>query len=142
MAKGPGGEKDSETAVVVNIPAPTPPKTETSSISQEDKDQIVGLLQKYSQGFANKDAKSIQAMWPGVPKERLNVIKNSFKQDTRLNFSNFKFDRLDDSTVRVSCTQSVQEQREGKPQASDIPVTLIVRKNGSIWQINYIPLNN
>ncbi len=142
MAKGPGGEKDSETAVVVNIPAPTPPKTETSSISQEDKDQIVGLLQKYSQGFANKDAKSIQAMWPGVPKERLNVIKKSFELNTRLNFSNFKFDRLDNDSVRVSCTQSVRAQLEGKPQASDRPVTLIVRKNGSIWQINYIPLNN
>ncbi|MGO8796354.1 MAG: protein kinase domain-containing protein [Candidatus Sulfotelmatobacter sp.] len=142
-AKGPGGEYDFGAMVMVTAPAPAPaPKTETSSISQDDKDLIVGVLQKYSQGFANKDAKSIQAVWPGLPKETLNAIKNSFRQDTRLNFSNFRFDRLDDSTVRVSCTQSVKEQREGKPLTSDRQLTVIVKKNGSIWQINYIPLNN
>ncbi|HYM75018.1 MAG TPA: protein kinase [Candidatus Dormibacteraeota bacterium] len=141
VAIGPGGEHDFDAAIVVNIPAPKP-NIPVASVSQQDQSDIRDLLQKYAASYERKDAKAIEAMWPRVPKEMLNTIKGAFKLNTRLTFSNLSFDTLDSERVRVSCSQSVQQQLEGKPNSYSKPLTLIVRKKDKGWLIDYIPLNN
>jgi len=141
VAIGPGGERDIDAAIVVNIPAPKPNVT-VASVSQQDQNDIRDLLQRYAQSYDRKDAKAIEAIWPRVPKEMMNTIKGAFKLNTRLSFSNLSFDILDSERVRVSCSQSVQQQLEGKPNSYSKPLTLIVRKRDKGWLIDYIPLNN
>lgn len=138
-AVGPGGEHDFETAIVVNVPAP---RVEAGAVPEQDQNQIRDLLQRYAQSYERKDVKTIQSIWPGVPKERLNSIKDAFKLNTKLVFSNWSFFKEDSERVRVSCTQSVQAQLDGKPSSYNRPITLIVRKRDQNWQIDYIPLNN
>ncbi len=122
----------------VTIPA----NPSTGDLSLQDQNDIEALLGRYADAFAHRDAKSIQNVWPGVPKERIKSIKEAFSLSTRLSFSNWRFFKEDTERVRVSCTQSVQAQLDGKLKIYDQAITLIVRKKQNNWQIDYIPQND
>jgi tetratricopeptide (TPR) repeat protein len=134
---GPGVESHFEAAVIVNGPA-LKPKIEVSTLSQQGQDGIRELLQQYSQSFERKDAKMVKALWPGIPKERLNMIKKSYEIKTRLSFSDLRYLPDPDGRVRVLCT--ISTSNDVFPPVSK-PFTIYVDSKAGHWVIDYIPLN-
>jgi PEGA domain len=116
--------------------------TAPSDLSSQEQTDIQSLLGRYADAVARKDTKSIQNLWPGVPKEKMKSFKQAFEMNTRLSFSNWHFFKEDNERVRVSCVQKVQAMLDGKESTFDKPFTLYVRRKGSGWQIDYIPLND
>jgi len=139
VAIGPGGEHDFEAAVIVNIPAPKP-KVEGPSLSEQDKNGIRDLLQRYAQSFEHKDAKAVQDLWPAIPKEKLKVIKDSYKVNTRIAFSDFQYILDPDRRVRVLCTLSVTNQIKAAPPKPNF--TILVNQRAGRWVIDFVPTND
>jgi eukaryotic-like serine/threonine-protein kinase len=141
VATGPGGEYSKEAVVLVNAPAPPRPTTDAATVSEQDKKAITDLLQQYAQSYERKDAKKVQELFPGISKEQLKKIKETYGLNVRVGFSNLAFSRLTDGKIQVSCTQSVQSDqiklRSEKPNFS-----ILVAQRGGNWVINYIPLND
>jgi eukaryotic-like serine/threonine-protein kinase len=141
-------EHDMETTIVVNIPLPpapnpSPASSPVLSVSEQDQSAISDLLNRYAQSYEHRDAKSIEAIWPNIPKSTLDTIKKAFKQNARLSFSDFSFIREDEQRVRVKCKQSISEQVDGNDQHRVVPFSLIVKqKDNKDWLIDYVLLNN
>jgi hypothetical protein len=128
--------------IAVNLPPPPPLPHTPDELSLQDKNDIQALLVRYADAVARKDAKEIEKMWPGVPKEKMKAFKAAFELNTRLSFSDWHFFKEDNQRVRISCTQQVQAQLDGKTSSSNKPFTLYVRKKDNAWQIDYIPQND
>src|SRR5580658_4573040 len=141
VATGPGGEYSKEAVVLVNAPAPPRTTTDAATVSEQDKKAITDLLQQYAQSYEHKDAKKVQELFPGISKEQLKKIKETYGLNVRVGFSNLAFSRLTDGKIQVSCTQSVQSDQiklhSEKPNFS----ILVAQRSGN-WVINYIPLND
>jgi serine/threonine-protein kinase len=136
VAIGPGGEHDFDASLVVNSPAPKA-NADNTSVSAQDRSDIGDLLQKYAASYINKDPKALQESWPGVPKEKLKVIKESYKVDARVFFSDLHFIRDPDGRVRVLCTQTTSNQVK-TPTAK--PFTVYVNQKDGHWVIDFIPI--
>jgi serine/threonine-protein kinase len=140
VATGPGvPERDFEKAISVNLPAPKP-KEEVPSLSEQDKNGIRDLLQRYAQSFERKDAKTVQDLWPAIPKEKLKMIKDSYKVNTRMTFSDFQYISDPDRRVRVLCTLSVSNQIKAVPPKANF--TILVNQKAGRWIIDFVPLND
>jgi hypothetical protein len=138
VAIGPGGEHDFDAAIVVNIPS-TKPKQD-SSVSEQDKSDIRDLFQKYSLSYEHKDAKAVQDLWPGIPKEKLKVIKESYKLNTKVTFSDFQYILDPDGRVRVLCTQTTSNQL--KSPSTKPNFTVLVNRKAGHWVIDFVPMND
>ena len=135
-AVGLGGAHDFDKDIVVNVPA-TKPKTDTATLSEQDQTAIRDLLQRYAGSFEHKDAKILQDLWPGIPKEKLKVIKESYKVNARVTFSNLQYIHDPDGRVRVLCSQT--NSSEVRPQTTT-PFTVTVNQKSGRWVIDYIPI--
>jgi len=140
VATGPGGRYSSETVVIVNTPAPPKPTTDTASVSEQDRKAISDLLQQYAQSFEHKDAKKVQELWPGIGKDFLRKIKESYSANAKISYSNLQFSRLADGKVQVSCTQTVQFARNLHSERPNFAI--LVNQRAGSWVISYIPLND
>jgi serine/threonine-protein kinase len=135
-AVGPGGAHDFDKDIVVNIPA-TKPKTDTATVSEQDQSAIRDLLQRYAGSFEHKDARTLQDLWPGIPREKLKVIKESYKVNARVTFSNLQYIHDPDGRVRVLCSQT-NSSAVGAPTTT--PFTVTVNQKSGRWVIDYIPI--
>lgn len=136
VATGPGGaEHDFAAAIGVNLP-----KTKVEAVSPQDQSAIRDLLQRYALTFERKDAKSVQELWPSIPKERLNFIKKSYAVNTKLSYSDFQYIVDPDRRVRVLCTQSVSNQIATLPPRTNF--SILVSQKAGHWVIDFIPLND
>jgi len=79
----------------------------------------------------------LQDLWPGIPKEKLKVVKESYKVNARVAFSDFRYIHDPDGRVRVLCTQTDSTQLKG-PTAK--PFTVLVNQKAGRWVIDYIPI--
>ncbi|HEX6501925.1 MAG TPA: protein kinase [Terriglobales bacterium] len=142
-AKGPGGTSTASFPVVVlakEAPPPAAPKTE--QLSSSDQGEIQRVLENYADAFAKKDLRAVQVLWPGVPREKLNSIKEAFKLNTRLHYVDPKFYKEPGERARVDCTQFADAVVNGRAvQSSGHFSMYLVRRDGH-WKIDYIPLNN
>jgi hypothetical protein len=142
VATAPGGrEVDRENVVIVNSPAPSNSVSESPGVSDQDKKAISDLLQRYSQSYADRNAKLVQELWPGISKDYLKRIKSSYDAHLRISFSNLRFSRLADGKVEVACTQSVQSD-QAKLSSTKPNFSILVNERGGNWVINNIPLND
>jgi len=139
IATGPGGTSKASFPITVLAETPPPSKTE---LSQSDQSEIQGVLDGYAEAFAQKNLRAIQDLWPGVPREKLNSIKEAFKLNTRLRYIAPKFYKEPGERARVDCTQVADAVVEGRTVENSGRFTMyVVRRNGH-WKIDYIPLNN
>jgi len=134
VATGPGVERDFATAISVDVPAPKP------TISEQDQSAIRNLLQRYAQSFERKDAKTVQELWPTIPKEKLKVIKDSYKVNTKLTFSDFQYILDPDRRVRVLCTLAVSNQIKTPPPKPNF--SILVNQKAGRWVIDFVPPND
>ncbi len=143
VATAPGGRESDKEGVVIVSPAPAPSNTagESPGVSDQDKKAISDLLQRYSQSYADRNAKLVQELWPGISKEYLKAIKSSYDVHFRITFSNLRFSRLADGKVEVACTQSVQSD-QAKLSSTKPNFSILVYQRGGNWVINNIPLND
>jgi serine/threonine-protein kinase len=142
VATAPGGrEVDRENVVIVNSPVPSNSVSESPGVSDQDKKAISDLLQRYSQSYADRNAKLVQELWPGISKDYLKRIKSSYDAHLRISFSNLRFSRLADGKVEVACTQSVQSD-QAKLSSTKPNFSILVNERGGNWVINNIPLND
>ena len=137
-AVGPGGGLDFETVIVVNIPSPKP-AIETAVVADRDQREINNVLQQYANSYERKDLKALRSVWPGVPKETLKFIKESYTVDTRLAFSDFRYISEPDGRVRVVCKQTVSN--DVRAPASDPKFSVLMTQKAGRWVIDFILMN-
>jgi hypothetical protein len=131
-------------AVNTAATAPSPPPTlsRTDQPPLADQNEIRALLGRYAQAFAKKDLKTIKSLWPEIPREKLNVIKESFKLNTEIALANPVFTSTPDGLVIVSCTQNTRAVVDGKSTTSERKMDFYVKKGNAGWFISYIPKND
>ena len=115
-------------------------KESSEKLSARDQNDIGNLLDRFGQAMGTKDLKTIKAVWPGIPKDKLEIIK---KSNIQIRFTDAKYYREPDGRVRIDCTQTVEQLVEGKRLTSSTPHFHLyaVQRSGQ-WQIEFIPLND
>jgi serine/threonine protein kinase len=138
IAKGLGGSTRDRVHVSISTP-PLPPNTPTVGlVPLEDQKQIAGLLSQYADTFARRDARAVPALWPGVPPPYLKVLKDSYKLNPRVSFSDIHYYGEPGGLVRVVATQSVQDDHAPRTFSA----TIFVTHQPGHWVIQYIPPNS
>jgi hypothetical protein len=137
-----------EVNVVATLtPLPGPPTTPSSpvsrsstGISDEDRKEIQQLLDRYAEGYNQKNVKLIQATWPSIPPDKLKKIKDSLREAKTFNMKLSIIDAVPaGARITVDCQQRLRFNVNGKDIDQTHPITLYVRKRDSSWEIEFVP---
>jgi serine/threonine protein kinase len=134
-------------ASLVPVPAPAAGTTTTSpmtrpatGVSDEDRKQIQQLLDRYADGYSQKNLKLIQTLWPSIPSDEIKLIKGFFKDSKSVEMKMHLNGAIQaGNRITVDFTQTLRYNLDGKEAAHTDSKTLYVIKNGSDWLIDYIP---
>jgi serine/threonine protein kinase len=126
------------TAIPVVSSRPTPPPA--SGVSDEDRKQIQALLDRYGDGYNQKNVKLIQAAWPSIPQEKLKNIKDFLHDRKSVNMKLSVTSAIPaGKRITVDCTQTLQFDDNGKERSLTSQITLYVVKRDSGWEIDFVP---
>jgi hypothetical protein len=116
------------------------PTFATADVLAADRMQIQQLLDRYTTGYTDRNAKLIQEAWPSVHPDQIKKIRDFLK-----NFKSVKMSlRIVNAVpagnrVTVECTQTLSYDLNGKEQTSVSQLTLYVVKRDGGWLIDFIP---
>jgi serine/threonine protein kinase len=132
-------------------PVPPPPNPGDSSaranpgmgspgISDEDRKQIQELLNRYADGYSQKNIKIIQSLWPSIPSDSVKTIKDFFKISKTVDMKL----RMNNATpagkrLTVECLQTLRYSIDGKETTHNESKTLYLIKSDAGWLIDFIP---
>jgi hypothetical protein len=126
------------TAIPVASPRPATPTT--SGVSDEDRKQIQALLDRYGDGYNQKNVKLIQAVWPSIPSEKLKNIKDFLHDRKSVNMKLSLTSAVPaGKRITVDCTQTLRFDDNGKERSMTSQITLYVVKRDSGWEIDFVP---
>jgi len=123
-------------------PIPSAPVSKaTPGISEEDHNQIQALLDRYANAVVHKDIKQLRTVWPDVPKDQLETMKDLTSKHKGVNLSLTithisLLEGREDAVVK--CRQVLQYDG----QTSENNVTFYIGKLNTGWIINQIPRSN
>ena len=140
----PGKEVDL-VASLTPVPAPTtttnlsPPRPSTE-VSDEDRRQIQQLLDRYANGYNQKNVKAIQAVWPSIPTDTVKIVKEFFRDSRTVDMKM----RLNNAIpagrrITIDCTQTLRYSMDGKETVHTESKTLYVMRSNNGWLIDFIP---
>jgi serine/threonine protein kinase len=129
-----------------SLPAPAPnasvsKSAATAAVSEEDHSQIQQLLDRYTSAIIHKDMKQLRAVWPDIPKDQLEIMKELGSKHKGVNISLTithisLLEGKEDAVVK--CKQVLQYDG----QTSEDNVTFYMGKLSTGWIINQIPRSN
>ena len=123
--------------VVSSRPATPPP---ASGVSDDDRKQIQALLDRYGDGYNQKNVKLIQAAWPSIPQEKLKTIKDFLHDRKSVNMKLSVTSAIPaGKRITVDCTQTLRFDDNGKERSLTSQITLYVVKRDSGWEIDFVP---
>jgi hypothetical protein len=126
------------TAIPLVATQPTTPPA--SAISDDDRKQIQALLNRYADGYNQRNVKLIQAVWQSIPQEKLKEIKDFLSNTKSVKMKLTIIDAIPaGKRVTVDCTQTLQFDQYGKPQSITSQISLYVVKSSSGWAIDFVP---
>jgi hypothetical protein len=126
------------TAIPVISSRPTTPPA--SGVSDEDRKQIQALLDRYGDGYNQKNVKLIQAVWPSIPQEKLKNIKDFLHDRKTVNMKLSLTSAVPaGKRITVDCTQTLRFDDNGKERSQTSQITLYVVKRDSGWEIDFVP---
>jgi len=123
-------------------PAPTGSVSKAAAtVSEEDHSQIQQLLDRYTSAIVHKDMKQLRAVWPDIPKDQLEIMKDLGSKHKGVNISLTithisLLEGKEDAVVK--CKQVLQYDG----QTSEDNVTFYMGKLSTGWIINQIPRSN
>jgi len=128
------------TPLSANAPSKLPSPTPTSGVSEDDRKQIQQLLDRYAEGYSQKNVKLIQEQWPSIHPDEVKKIKDFFKLAKSVSMKLSLTDAVPaGKRVTVDCTQTFVADLDGKRESHTDSMTLYVVKQGNIWVIDFIP---
>jgi serine/threonine-protein kinase len=128
-AKGLGGETLKET-VTVTVTAEAP--------SVKDLPAIHTVLNSFAEAVKNHDTKTLQDLWPHIPKQYLDAYTNKLAQlviEEKCADDSAKFTS---DGAELTCHETITPVVSGKPQAAFPPNTVVIRfkrLGGEVWKI-------
>jgi eukaryotic-like serine/threonine-protein kinase len=139
------GKDSSVIAALVPLPSPVPstnpPDSKTPPrVSDEDRKQIQALLDRYADGYSQKNIKVIQTLWPSIPSDTVKIIKDFFKNSKSVDMKM----HLSDATpagnkITIDYTRTLRYTMDGKENVHSESKTLYMVKSNNDWLIDYIP---
>ena len=127
------------TAIPVVSARPTTPPP-ASGVSDDDRKQIQSLLDRYGDGYNQKNVKLIQAAWPSIPQEKLKTIKDFLHDRKSVNMKLSLISAIPaGKRITVDCTQTLRFDDNGKERNMTSQITLYVVKRDSGWEIDFVP---
>ena len=128
------------TAIPVVNARPTAPTTPVPGVTEEDRKQIQALLDRYGDGYNQKNIKLIQAVWPSIPQEKLKTIKDFLHDRKSVNMKLSLTSAIPaGKRITVDCTQTLRFDDNGKERSVTSQITLYVVKRDSGWEIDFVP---
>jgi Protein kinase domain/PEGA domain len=143
------GQTSDLVANLTPIPAPAAPTPAPSvavskgpaGVSEEEHNQIQQLLDRYAGAIVHKDMKQLRAVWPDIPKDQFEIMKDlgSKHKGVNLTLTITHISLLEGKEdAVVKCKQVLQYDG----QTSEDNVTFYLGKLSSGWIINQIPRSN
>ena len=139
------GKEANVIATLIPLPSPSPSTNPTggrnsAEVSDEDRKEIQALLDRYADGYSQKNIKTIQALWPRIPSDTLKNIKEFFKNSKSVDMKI----HLSSATpagkrITIDCTQTLHYSIDGNEGGHTESKTLYVIKDNNGWLIDYIP---
>jgi serine/threonine protein kinase len=129
------------TPVAVPSASPASPVPHnTSAVSDDDRKQIQQLLDRYADGYTQKNVKLIQTLWPSIPTDTVKTIKDFFKTAKSVDMKIRLTDAIPaGKRVTVECTQTLHYDLDGQPNEHTVPKTIYVVRSGTAWLIDFVP---
>ena len=139
------GAQENVIADLKPVPAPSMPPNPslsrtTSAVTDDDRREIQQLLDRYADGYNQRNVKSIQAIWPSIHPDQVKVIKEFFNDSKSVSMKL----RLTDASpagkrVTVECIQTLLYSQGGKEKSQTAAITLYVVRHENGWVIDFIP---
>ena len=142
------GQTDELVANLTPIPAPSAAPATTApvakaptGVSEEDRNQIQQVLDRYAGAIVHKDMKQLRAVWPDIPKDQFEIMKDLGSKhkgvNVALTITHISLLEGKEDAV-VKCKQVLQYDG----QTSEDNVTFYMGKLSTGWIINQIPRSN
>ena len=116
--------------------APVPAKP-----SNNEGEAVLSTLQRFSQAFDHKDADQLSSVWPGLQKQELKKIKDSFRDadSIHMELKPAGEPRIDGERATVTCLRSLLYVFKGGIQKSQqSTVTIELAKQSGSWVIQSV----
>jgi serine/threonine protein kinase len=123
--------------------SPKPEIPQAAQLLPEDRNAILDVISRYADAYNRRDPRQISSVWPTISKERLNTIKDFFRQQKSIQMSDTiqRITPVDENHVLVYCSQAVHILEDGKPKSTNALVTIYLVKKDKGWQIAEIPIS-
>jgi hypothetical protein len=139
------GKQEELVATLTPVAVPSAPPTSSlshnsSAVSDEDRKQIQQLLDRYADGYSQKNIKLIQTLWPSIPTDTVKNIKDFFKASKSVNMKIRLTDAIPaGKRVTVECIQTLHYDLDGKLNEHTVPKTIYVVRSDTGWLIDFVP---
>jgi hypothetical protein len=139
------GKESNVVAALIPLPASGPntnaPVSKTpAGVSDEDRKQIQALLDRYADGYNQKNIKVIQTLWPSIPSDTVKLIKGFFKDSKSFDMKMHLIDATPaGNKVTIDYTRTLRYTMDGKEGVHSESKTLYIVKSNNDWLIDYIP---
>jgi serine/threonine protein kinase len=115
-------------------------KLEQAAGAASDRQAIRQALTKYAAAYDQMDARALQEAWPGIPREILSTISQSFKnaRSTRMELRPLEEPAVSGDTAIVPCQRLISQTFDKKPIEAQDRIAVRLRRRGAGWVIDSI----
>ena len=116
-------------------------QTVPSNAAADDGEAVRSALTRFSHAFEQKDANQLSAVWPGLHKQELSKIRDSFRdaESIRMELKPSGEPRIDGEHAAVTCLRSLQYIFKGGIRKSqEGTVTITLAKHAGLWVIESV----
>jgi len=115
-------------------------KLQAQKLQAADRQAIVSVLKTFEGAYNTRNADELASIWPGLPKQELKKIRDSFKQANAVNMRlQYSDPTINGDRASVNCKRSVQFTfKEGaRPEVTD-HVTIQLHKTDGAWRVDSV----
>jgi hypothetical protein len=115
-------------------------KLEGENRQVRDRQAVLQVIQLYAGAFERKNKGELQQAWPGIPREILKTIEDSFKEANYIKMQIVPMGEPDISsdTATVACRRTISQAFDRTPKETEDRITVRLRRRNGNWIIESI----